>query len=456
MSPLLKSLNIPILSSNVLLKNVENQNLKNSVVFDLEGRKVGIVGYLKPEARMLDSAGNIEYIDEVLALSEEVANLKVENVDIIIALGHSDNIKDLEIAREIEGIDIVIGGRKNKFFWSGQTVEDKLEEPTIVTQKSGKQVLVVSSHAYSKYLGRLNVKFDSNGDIIDYKVSPILLGKSITDDAEALLILNKYSKDIAATSTEVLGDTSVVLDGDSCRTEECNFGNLIADAIMYYYAVRFEGDSWTDAAIAVIQGGAIASSIAPSNRPASVTRGDILAALPEESNLIVVTMNGTIFNQFLEHSVANYDPSNPNGEFLQYSGVRVIYDFDREPGSRVTSAVVRCWSCVVPQLYVIDDWRTYKTIMPSTLLDEKYGYSMLTGLPIENLDYDEVTCLSEYITLRTPVYPEVSGRIVLENAPDSPPEIAPESPPENTPDSATTFTSSIIILGLALLPRIIA
>ncbi|XP_026756321.2 uncharacterized protein LOC113516144 [Galleria mellonella] len=414
-SPFLNSINTKIVSSNVMFSTLEdNEKIQKSIILDIDGRKVGIVGYLKLNTKFLDSTGQIEYVDEILALKEEVAKLKALKIDIIVALGHSNIDTDIEIAKEIEDIDIVIGGRKNIIHWNGDIVQSDTKEPFVVTQKSGKQVLVVQSSAYDKYLGSLNIKFDSNGNIIEYNSKPILLDESVFQDPESLRLVNKYYDEITSTSQEVLGQTSVVLDGDSCKREECNFGNLITDSMMYYYAVRFEGSSWTDAPIAIINGNAISSSISPPNRPASITTGDLLSALSIEDNLVTITITGTIFNELLEYAVADYSVSNPS-HFLQFSGVRVVYDLEKDVGSRVISAVVRCSTCSVPQFYVIEESKEYKIIVPTSLLDTQYGFSSFQGLPTDNLKYDIVTCVTEYINQRTPIYPEVAGRISLGN-----------------------------------------
>ncbi|XP_053610958.1 uncharacterized protein LOC128675522 [Plodia interpunctella] len=415
-SPFINSLNTRIVSSNMLFKNIHSNNLETSVVFDIQGRKVGVVGCLKPETKILDSAGDVEYIDEVLALKEEVKKLHDIGVDIILALGHTDYEKYIEIAKDVDGVDVVIGGHKNMYFWNGTAAENQDLETETITQNSGKKVLVVQSYAYSKYLGRLSITFDQNGDIREYNSKPILLDNTVPQDPESVNIYESNSKNLAITAEEVVGQTSVVLDGQSCRTEECNLGNLITDSMMYYYATRFVGDTWTDAPIAIIHGAAIAASISPENRPAPVTMGDLLSSLPVASNLIVITMNGDVLNEVLEHAVADYNPSNPSGQFLQFSGVRIVYDFEKEPGSRIVSAVVRCWSCIVPQFFVIESWRDYKIIIPQSLLDAQYGYSMLTDLPREELAYDEITCLADYINLRSPIYPDVAGRIILQNS----------------------------------------
>lgn len=63
--------------------------------------------------------GNLVFEDEVSALRREVGRLQEEGIDIIIALGHSGIDKDLEIARSVPGIDVVVGGHSNTFLYSG-------------------------------------------------------------------------------------------------------------------------------------------------------------------------------------------------------------------------------------------------------------------------------------------------------------------------------------------------
>lgn len=441
LSPFMKNIQTKILASNVILKSTkDNENVQKFVVIDINGVRVGIVGYLTPETEILDADGDIEYIDEVLAVREEVCKLQALNVNIVIALGHSTQEKDLEIAREVEGLDFVIAGQKNKFYWDGSTVNDAAQEqPTVVVQQYGKSVLVIPSTSYSKHLGKFLAEFNDDGEMIKWNSEPILLS-DVPQDEEALQIVNAHYEEITTKSDEVLGNTAVVLDGSSCKTEECNLGNLITDAIVYYYATRFEGERWTDAPVAIIHGGALAGSIAPANRPASVTRGDLLAALPLESNLVAVTMTGEVLNQVLEHSVSTYNTATPTGQLLQFSGIRATYDMSREPGSRLVEAVVRCWACFVPEYFVIDDWRPYKVLMPAALVNGEFGYSMLLGQVRETLAFDEVTATAEYIGLRSPVYPEVAERVVLNNVDDNNVETTdePEEPTTDEPEEPTT------------------
>ena len=51
-----------------------------------------------------------------------------------------------------------------------------------MTRNNGKRCLVVQAFAYGKYLGRLNVNFSVNGDVVSWSGNPILLDQRIAKD----------------------------------------------------------------------------------------------------------------------------------------------------------------------------------------------------------------------------------------------------------------------------------
>lgn len=63
--------------------------------------------------------GPIVFFDEVESVRQQAKELKKEGVNRIIALGHAGIEMDKTIAREVEGVDIVIGGHTNTFLYNG-------------------------------------------------------------------------------------------------------------------------------------------------------------------------------------------------------------------------------------------------------------------------------------------------------------------------------------------------
>ncbi len=60
------------------------------------------------------------------------------------------------------------------------SIEEKVSDyPHVVTQNSGKKVLVVQDYAFGKYLGYLKVTFSDNGDVKSWSGNPIILDKTV-------------------------------------------------------------------------------------------------------------------------------------------------------------------------------------------------------------------------------------------------------------------------------------
>lgn len=422
LTPFIENLTCPVLAANLNLAEeptlAAEINLMKSIIFNINGTEIGVIGYLTPDTKILAIRNDVEYIDEVIAIRQEAVRLHNIGVKILIALGHSGFTTDLRIAKEVEYIDLVIGGHTNTFLWNGTSPDVEKPEgpyPKLVKQASGRLVGAVQAYAYTKYLGKLYLTFNSEGEIVNYNGNPLLLDKSIPQDAEVLAIVDKYSSEVTKTSEVVLGTTSIKIDGSSCRLKECNMGNLITDAMVHKYASEYKGQGWTDAPIAIIQGGGIRSSIAHINLPANITRGDLLTVMPFDGSMTKITINGTNIFKMLEHAVARYNTIRPLGQFLQLSGLKVEYDFNRSPGMRVVKADARCGMCEVPEYFPVNRTKSYKILAPSFLSMGGDGFSVFNDLPETPLSYDEMQATSEYVQSHSPIYTATEGRIIFRN-----------------------------------------
>jgi len=64
--------------------------------------------------------GNVKILPEIPSITAEAKRLKNDGVNILIALGHSGIEMDTQIAREVEDIDLVIGGHSHTFLYTGE------------------------------------------------------------------------------------------------------------------------------------------------------------------------------------------------------------------------------------------------------------------------------------------------------------------------------------------------
>lgn len=232
-----------MVSANLNLSKVPSlqraTSLKPSVTLNVKGRKIGVIGFLTPDTKTLSGNSMLKDLiikDEVEAVKKEAKILSSQGCNIIIALGHSGFKTEKEIAREVEEVDLVIGGHTDTFLYNGPQPDIEVPVglyPTTVIQPGGKKVYVVQAYGYTKYLGDLSIDFNNRGDITRIKGTPILVDSSVPKAEDVEMEIQWM---LEALNDSVVATTKVFLDGrvDSCRMNECNLGNLITDAMVAY------------------------------------------------------------------------------------------------------------------------------------------------------------------------------------------------------------------------------
>lgn len=420
--PYIDSVSTPVVVCNfntTVEPRLKLKNLRPSVVLTRGGVKIGVLGYLTPETKALANINEDMIVDEMGSVTKEARRLKHEqNCSIVIGLGHSGITVDKLIAEHVQDIDVIVGGHSHSFLYTGKppdSEEVQGEYPTVVRQKTGKAVLIVHAFAYAKYLGNLLLEFADNGTLVSYHGNPILMDSSIPQDKRILEELQTWRRGLHNMTQEHIGKTLVVLDGLSCRLKECNLGNLATDAFVYVNAKEHNGPGWTDAPIAMLQGGGIRSTVDFDISDGNLTVGEIMTAFPFENIVLKVEMPGSVIWDALELSVSRYNRNGvqPRGEFLQVSGLRVVYDTAADIGSRVKSVYARCGNCSVPKYRPLVPTRSYRVVTTSFLMRGGDGYSVLAheARTVNVLGGTISDAVIQYIKDVRVVYPEVNGRI---------------------------------------------
>jgi 2',3'-cyclic-nucleotide 2'-phosphodiesterase (5'-nucleotidase family) len=168
------------------------------------------------------------------------------------------------------------------------------------------------------------------------------------------------------------------------------------------------GEFWTDASIAILQGGGIRSSI---DTARNITMEDLLTIMPFGAKLEVAEITGSELMEVLEHSVHRYDNGDENGEFLQFSGLNVIYDLSQPVGKRVADVKVVCAKCVIPTLVSVNLTEKYKIIIVDFLANGGDGYKTFIGKSVFKAEVSDIDFFSAYLLKKSPVFPAIEWRI---------------------------------------------
>ncbi|XP_050045146.2 snake venom 5'-nucleotidase-like isoform X1 [Dermacentor andersoni] len=427
LAPFLKKMNesnVTIVGTNTDFSKDEDlkpYNLPKHVITTINNRTIGILGAVIPSTKYGSSPGpNVEFYEEIESFKNETAKLREKNVTIIIAITHSGFKREIDIVKDVSDIDILVGGHTNTFLYtgSGHPKENKPADvyPYVVNRSDGSQALVVQDYCFGKFLGRLHVTFNSTGHVVNWGGNPILLDRNITEDECIKEVLEPFKENLTEQMSVVIGSTKVLMEHnhDICRMQECNLGNLIADAYYEYYLNMSNTTSpfWSDLNGAVVNAGSIRTAL-PSFY--NVTWGDVVTTLPYGNSLLTMTLTGTDVQQMFEHAVTNYttEEDKQKGRFLQVSGFRVEYDLTKDNYQRVVSISVLCANCSVPTYQPLDDNKTYKIVAADFIARGGDGFKFTNSVTVSDVGPIEYEALENYVVKMSPVWTPNEGRIKI-------------------------------------------
>ncbi|NTZ91435.1 5'-nucleotidase C-terminal domain-containing protein [Agrobacterium tumefaciens] len=396
----LDKVQFPVVTANVVATAASKigDRVKPSIVLEVGGQKIGIVGAVANDTAELATPGpNITIAEDVVKISEQVQKLKQEGVDKIIALTHVGYPRDLEFIAKIPDVDVVVGGHSHTLL---SNTDQKAEGPypTLVDNPGGYKVPVVQAGQYSKYLGDLKVVFDDSGVVKESKGDPILIDSSFKPDEATLKRIDELKAPIEALKTKVVGSSEGPIEGDRkvCRVKECSMGNLVADATL----ARVKDQGVT---IAFANSGGLRSSIDAGD----VSMGEVLTVLPFQNTVATFQLKGEDIRAALENGVSQIDDG--AGRFMQVSGMKYSFDRSKPAGSRVVSVDVKEGEAFVP----LDPAKTYIVAANNYVRTGGDGFKVFAEKAINAYDFGPnlEEAVAAFITANSPYKPYTDGRI---------------------------------------------
>ena len=87
---------------------------------EINGIKVGIIGYITKQRKVYcgKCIEDMAIIDEIKSVQLEAKKLKAQGVNIIIAAGHAGYDVDKLMAKQIEELDLVVGGHSHTYLFT--------------------------------------------------------------------------------------------------------------------------------------------------------------------------------------------------------------------------------------------------------------------------------------------------------------------------------------------------
>lgn len=250
--------------SQELKQAMEDYGVENHLIITRGGVNYGIFGLMGEDADACAPMSGMEFEPvadaarrEVAALEEKLAQL--EGPSLIVCLSHTGTDggkgEDYELAKAVDGIDVIISGHTHS----------TLEQPIEVNG-----TLIVSCGEYTTNLGVLELKLDDTGAVTDYNYRLVPVDETVKENTKLERLAQSFQPMV---ETEYLSAFGLTFDQVLARSDfdftpisqfgkehrEDTLGNLIADS--YIYAVQqTEGEDYVPVDFAVVAAGVIRES----------------------------------------------------------------------------------------------------------------------------------------------------------------------------------------------------
>ncbi|MDP5253778.1 MULTISPECIES: bifunctional UDP-sugar hydrolase/5'-nucleotidase [unclassified Vibrio] len=420
-----------------LASNIPN-SLASSTIIIVDGEAIGIVGATTPTEEDITSTGDVTVTPEsddttelAAIIQTEVDALIDQGVNKVVLLAHMQTISvEQELATLLSGVDIIVAGGSNTLLadstdrlLDGDTAAD--DYPLFYQDVDGNDVALVNVDGDYKYLGRLVIGFDEDGQIITSTVDADESGVYVSDDTmvaelggaantEVDTVTDAVSDLLLEAEGNIFGHTDVFINGirAQVRSEETSLGDLTADANLWYAQQEI-----SDVQVSIKNGGGIRAAIGYYEYPAGSTNADdleyyppaaydaagkaegdisqydIQTALSFNNELAVIDVTAAELKDLVEHAVAatvSGDETVTAGQFGQFAGLNFTYDpsytaiattlgddntytVDTE-GERVRELVVGDDVVVSDGVIQGDETRSFSVVTLSYLLEQGDGY----------------------------------------------------------------------------------
>ncbi len=392
----------PFLSANIVKKDSGEYLVEPYIIKEFDGLSVAIFGLTTQESPILVTPGHVEDLEfkDVVETAKALVPKLREEADVVIALTHLGFFEesgggynspgDVKLAKEVPGIDVIVGGHSHDTFTAAEVVEN---------------TVIVQAGEWSQFIGRLDLTIDTEADKVTnhtFRLLPVNMKKRVSyndkdyfmysgvgyvEDNAMIEAMQPYMSQADELLSQPIGEALVKLDGDRklVRAQETNLANIVTDSMC----------AKTGAEIALQNGGGIRADI----EQGTITYRDVLKVQPFGNTLVLVDVTGAQLMELLDYA-ATIQPG--NGAFLQVAGL--TWTLNRPTGKADNVQVGG---------QPINLERTYKVVTNNFMGAGGDGYSVLKDLPKIDTGYVDADSLREYIAQKGKVGAAVEGRLTI-------------------------------------------
>ena len=343
LNQLIKLAQFPIICANVIHQESGHTLVPSYLILEKGKAKVAFIGVnteaLK-EVVVEEATEGLEIGKARETLEALLPDLEKKS-DIQVLVSHMGFNEDKRIAREVKGIEVIIGGHSHT----------RLLKPEVINQ-----TIICQAGSNGRYIGRLNLVVDIKKDrVVNYEGGLIeTVNDKVTPDSKVQTRINEFEETYGKVLDQVIGQ----LKTSWTRTSgESNLGNWTADVMREY----------TGSDVAFVNSGALRKDLPEG----PVTVRDIWEINPFSDRFVSFDLSGEELLNVLEiNSSGDY-------ELMQVSGLTYTYDPEKPKGQKVVRVLVHGQPLVAEKKYKV------------TINDYMLGHSdKFLGIAKEDLKYE--------------------------------------------------------------------
>lgn len=385
---------------------------------------VAVIGLaLQDMPQIATGTGNLRFLPELTTTQSLIDRLEQQGVNKIVLLTHLGFERDIAIAKQLDGVDVIVGGHSHSYLadlraW-GKGHDDRYA--TQVVNKTRKSfACVVTAGQYAHLLGAVELTFDANGQLQHCEGATSLLSSNklyrqptrqpdtITAEPDLQQALHAlpntrviegsvrmskqintiYKPEVMARYGKKLTTSMVPLihvrqpGADGSDEHGSKVAPLVATAMLQYVnsspvQVALRGQQ-VDAAL--LAAGGVRSSI----EAGDLFEGHVLMEiLPYETPLSVLTVQGRVLRELLHSTIAaTLAPGAHAGKFPYTAGLRYVA-IETKPGELHFEQL---------QIHLQGQWQplqdnaTYRLVTTNYLANGNDGWQVLAKAQIANTD----------------------------------------------------------------------
>ena len=408
--------NFPFLASNVVetaTGQIPPWLDGKSVVFNVNGTKVGVIGAELQETPELVSAGataGLTFLDEGPRIHAESERLRRDGVKVQLVVIHEGTIL---------GRNAI--GSTPAATWTGPilSIADQLQDTTIDAMIVG-HTHRISNLEYGKFpiVEGINagasfsvLQLMVRGGDVDWIGASTRVAKAIgvAPRPDVKAIVDAANAEVAPILQQVVGTQAFSIFRDPDRRKESAMGNMVADAMLDKYA--------SEAEAAYTNSGGLRQEL-PCSPPSAgegdcvITLGELFAVLPFGNSSVIETLTGAqMKTAFINGFTPFCGGPGGTGRFPQIAGLKVQYHCNG------TAPVIdNLWKApqgVSGPLTLVGDTDTVRFVTNDFMYTGGDGYTIfLQGTDVEFKGDLLLDVVAAYIAANQPVAPVVEGRIV--------------------------------------------